>query len=322
MLINVDYCTILSPKLFKVKGTGYNTFRTIEGMRNMPLIHGKALLKEAKEKGYALGAFNATTLEGIIGIIEGAQRANRPVFLQYAEVHQEYVDLERIGPIMVDCARKATVPVVVHYDHGKKTENIRKALEMGFTSVMFDGADRSFDENIRQTKNIVEMAKAYDASVEGELGTIGGTEGDFSHSAEDALYTNPLDARIFVEKTGVDQLAVAYGTAHGLYKERPKLDFVRLKEIAERVPVPLVMHGGSGLTEDEFAESIRRGICKINYYSDLANKSAKVIFQKLSEMKQREEEVYLHDLSLWAREVVAAEVKDRLNFFALEGRER
>lgn len=288
----------------------------------MPLIHGKTLLKEAKEKRFALGAFNATTLEGILGIIQGAERAGKPVILQYAEVHQEYIDLELIGPVMVDCARKAAVPVVVHYDHGKDMEKIQKALELGFSSVMFDGAERSFEENIRQTKAVVEMAKAYNASVEGELGTIGGSEGAMEHFVGDDLYTNPQDAAVFVKETEVDQLAVAYGTAHGLYKERPKLDFIRLGDIAASVSVPLVMHGGSGLTLEEYRASILRGICKINYYSDLANKGAREIYQKLSQWNQRGEDVYLHDLSLWAREIVADEVKERINFFAVEGKER
>ena len=220
--------------------------------------------------GYAVGLFNTVNLEMALGVLAAAEEQNAPVIIGTAEVLLPYGPLEELSWLLLPMARRAKVPVVVHLDHGLHYETCRRALELGFTSVMYDCSTDPYEENVRKVREMVELAHSYGATVEAELGHVGDNpaEGSAPVSPE-ACYTSPEEARDFVEKTGVDALAVAVGTAHGAYRFPPKLDFDRISRIAQAVHVPLVLHGGSGLSDDDFREAIRRGIAKVNIFTDI-----------------------------------------------------
>ena len=220
--------------------------------------------------GYAVGLFNTVNLEMARGVLAAAEEQNAPVIIGTAEVLLPYGPLEELSWLLLPMARRAKVPVVVHLDHGLHYETCRQALELGFTSVMYDCSTDPYEENVRKVREMVELAHSYGATVEAELGHVGDNpaEGSAPVSPE-ACYTSPEEARDFVEKTGVDALAVAVGTAHGAYRFPPKLDVDRISRIAQAVHVPLVLHGGSGLSDDDFREAIRRGIAKVNIFTDI-----------------------------------------------------
>ncbi|SJZ88225.1 class II fructose-bisphosphate aldolase [Garciella nitratireducens] len=288
----------------------------------MTLVNTKKILEEARIKKYAIGAFNVTTLEAIRGIIAAAEQEKSPVIMEFAQAHEKFVPLKTIGPIMVQAAKDAKVPVAVHFDHGTDFQLILQALKMGFTSVMIDGAALPYEENVKKTQKVVEVAHALGATVEAELGRVEDS-GSFQCQEED-LYTNPKMAIDFEKQTGIDLLAVSFGTAHGLYIEKPCLDFERLKEISQSVSIPLVMHGGSGLLREEYQESISKGICKINYYSDLAHLVAKEVAKRLMEAEKLGKEIYIHDISTWSIEIIQRDVAEKMKIFGstgvLEGR--
>lgn len=237
----------------------------------MPLMTLKEVLADADRRHYGVGAFNVLNVEMLNAIVSAAEEEQAPVILAYAEVHQKYIAMETIAPLMLKVAREATVPVAVHYDHGQQFENIIKIMHYGFTSVMFDGSTLPYEENVRRTQEVVRIARILGVSVEAELGHVGGAEG--GPGGEDdpqAGYTDVNQAADFVARTGVDALAVAIGTAHGVYRTRPKLDLERLAAIKKRVGIPLVLHGGSGLSDDDFRQAIARGIAKINIFTDMS----------------------------------------------------
>lgn len=241
----------------------------------MALVTMDALLRDAQKKGVGVGAFNVGNLEMVKGAVQAAQDANTPIILQIAEVRLGHSPLEYIGPMMVQAAREASVDIAVHFDHGKSAAAIHKALELGFTSVMYDGSGEEFEENIRKTKAVVDLARGYGATVEAELGCVGGSEdGSEDHAAR---YTDPAQAVRFCEETGIDALAIAIGNAHGKYKHAPSLAFDVLGEIRSRVDIPLVLHGGSGITDEEFQKLIRSGITKINIATASFNALAKSV---------------------------------------------
>ena len=229
------------------------------------LVTLKELLDQAKVEHKAVGAFNGTTLEAIRGIIQAAEELNAPVILQHAQSHDDLIDLEEIGPVMKYYAERAKVPVALHLDHGSSFERCVQALRLGFTSVMYDASAKSFEENASETAEIVKIAHAVGASVEAELGKVGGKEDDLE-AENDSPYTDPQQAKEFAERTNATSLAVAIGTAHGLYQGTPKLDFERLAAIREVVSIPLVLHG---VPDDAVRESIRLGICKVNFATEL-----------------------------------------------------
>lgn len=228
----------------------------------MPLVNMKEILTKANKEGYGVGSFSVANMEMIIGAIKAAEELNSPLILQIAEVRLEHSPLHIIGPAMVNAAKNAKVPVVVHFDHGINIETIHQALELGFTSVMFDGSHLPIEENIKQTKKVIELAKNYGAAVEAEIGQVGGSEDGSEDIA--VRITSVEDAKHFYEETNVTALAVAIGNAHGVYKEEPKLHLDRLKEIHENVNVPLVLHGGSGISAEEFKKCVKNGIRKLN----------------------------------------------------------
>lgn len=231
------------------------------------LVNLNEVLKKAQKEKYAVGLFNTTDTDMLQAVIEAAEESNSPVILGTAEVLLPYGELKLIAPSVIAAAKRASVPVVVHYDHGLTFERCLEALQLGFSSVMFDGSAKAYGQNIEETKEIVKIAHAFGASVEGEIGHVGeAAQGD--ESLEN-MYTTVVEAKEYLENTGVDALAVAIGSAHGVYKKKPKLNIERLKEIAGAVSVPLVLHGGSGLSDDDFKNTIRNGIAKVNIFTDL-----------------------------------------------------
>lgn len=226
------------------------------------LVNMRDLLADAKKGNYAVGSFSVANMEMVLGVLKAAEELNAPVILQIAEVRLKQSPLALIGPLMVAAAENAKTPVAVHFDHGKTAGKIHEALEIGFTSVMFDGSHLPIDKNIAQTKSIIEMAKEYDAAVEAEIGCVGGSEDGSEDIAINC--TNPADAVKFTQETGVDALAIAIGNAHGNYKSTPKLRFDILEECAKLVDTPLVLHGGTGISPDDFVKCSKTGIKKIN----------------------------------------------------------
>ncbi len=228
----------------------------------MSLVNMKTLLKDAQEKNYAVGSFSVANMEMVLGIIKAAEETRSPIILQIAEVRLNHSPLALIGPLMIAAAKNATVPVAVHLDHGTTIECIGQALRLGFTSVMFDGSHLPLEENIETTKQVVSLAKTYGAAVEAEIGCVGGSEDGSKDIA--MRCTSPEQARIFYERTGVDALAIAIGNAHGFYKEAPQLRFDILDSVAKTVDIPLVLHGGTGISEEDFIRCHQHGIKKIN----------------------------------------------------------
>lgn len=222
--------------------------------------------------GKAVGLFNTVNMELARGTIAAAEELGCPVIIGTAEVLLPYGPLEELSWLLLPMARRASVPVVVHLDHGLKYETCAKALELGFSSIMYDCSTDTYDENVRKVADMAKLAHSYGATIEAELGHVGDNpapDSVESGAVPEEFYTSPEQARDFVERTGVDALAVAVGTAHGAYKFPPKLDFERITRIREATSVPLVLHGGSGLSDADFREAIRRGIAKINIFTDV-----------------------------------------------------
>lgn len=222
----------------------------------------KDLLDRAEEKGIAVGAFSVGNMEMVMGAVKAAEELDTPIILQIAEVRLKNSPLELMGPMMIAAAENSSVDIAVHLDHGLKTETVATALDIGFTSVMFDGSLLPLDKNIETVKNIVNLAADYDATVEAELGVVGGNEGEGKQ--HEILCTNPDDAKKFCDETGVDALAVAIGNAHGNYPVLPELRFDVLEEIHNKVSTPLVLHGGTGISDEQFQHAIKLGVRKIN----------------------------------------------------------
>ena len=228
----------------------------------MALVKMKDLLERAAKNNIGCGAFSVGNMEMVKGAIRAAEELNTPIILQIAEVRLGHSPLHLMGPMMVQAAKEAKVDVAVHLDHGLTIETVKKALDLGFTSVMLDASTLPFEENIANTKKVVELAAQYGATVEAELGLVGGSEdGSCDHGIR---CTDPDDAKIFTEQTGIDALAVAIGNSHGNYPVAPTLAFGVLEQIYNKVEIPLVLHGGSGITDKDFQKAISLGIRKVN----------------------------------------------------------
>lgn len=228
----------------------------------MALVPMKTLLEKAEKENKAVGAFSVGNMEMVMGAVAAAEELNTPVILQIAECRLKNSPLELMGPMMLSAAKNSKVDIAVHLDHGLKFETVQKALELGFTSVMFDGSVLPLEENIQTVKKVVEEAKKYGATVEAELGVVGGNEGE--GKAHEIMCTNPDDAKLFCDETGVDALAVAIGNAHGNYPVLPNLRFDVLDDINKMVDTPLVLHGGTGISDEMFQQAIMLGVRKIN----------------------------------------------------------
>lgn len=278
------------------------------------LVNMNDVLLPAKENKYAVGLFNAVNMELARGIIQAAEQTGSPVIMGTAEVLFPYGPLEEVSYYLLPMARKANVPVVIHLDHGLNKETCLKALELGFTSIMYDCSTDSYDENVRKVKEMADIAHSYGATIEGELGHVGdnedSTEGS-SHLADPSRYfTDPRMARDYVEKTGVDALAIAVGNAHGAYKLPPKLDFERIRTIANMVDVPLVLHGGSGLTDNDFRQAIQEGISKVNIFTDINVAAAEAAMKQCTDVNKG-----LTDLIPAAVEAVKKETIQKMELF-------
>ena len=233
----------------------------------MKLVTTKSILKKAQEGKYAIGAFNVENMEMVMAVISAAEEMNAPVIMQTTPSTVKYASLDYFLANARVAASQAKVPVVMHLDHGSSFELAAQAFRAGYTSIMIDGSHSSFEDNIKISKAVVDMCKPAGIAVEAELGKVGGKEDDLDGG--DGGFTDPQEAKEFVERTGVDSLAVAIGTAHGMYKGEPKLDLDRLSQIKEVVSIPLVLHGGSGIPDSKVQESIEIGICKVNYATEL-----------------------------------------------------
>ena len=248
----------------------------------MPLATSKELLLNAQKDGYAVGAFNVENLEMVQAVVSAAEELRSPVILQTTPSTVKYADLEFFYAMTKTAAEKATIPVVMHLDHGNNFELAMRALRAGYTSIMIDGSHSPFAKNCAVSKAVADACHPSGVPVEAELGKVGGKEDDLNGGDGDP-YTDPMEAKTFVEATNVDSLAVAIGTAHGVYKGVPKLDLERLSAIRKVVSIPLVLHGTSGVPDDTVRECIRRGICKVNYATDLRIAFSKGVNAVLSE---------------------------------------
>lgn len=278
----------------------------------MALAKMNDLLEYAKSNQKGCGSFSVGNMEMIIGAVKAAEDSNTPIILQIAEVRLKHSPLELMGAMMLEAAKNAKVDIAVHLDHGLTLHTIKKALDMGFTSVMFDGSALPFEQNIQKTKEVVSLAKKFNATVEAELGLVGGSE-DGSHD-NGILYTNPEQAKLFCEKTNIDALAVAIGNAHGNYTAAPKLAFDVLAEIEKNVSVPLVLHGGSGITDEDFQKAISLGIKKVN----IATASFNSLTNKVEQYIKSEGKHNYFDLNTAMTEGTYQNVKKHIKVFNME----
>lgn len=279
------------------------------------LVNLKEILKIAEAEKNAVGMFNATGFDSLQAVIGAAEELNRPVIIAHAEVHNVYNDISFVGPAMIAAAQNAKVPVCVHLDHGTSTQMIYRALRIGFTSVMIDASALAYEENLRLTKEITEISHAMGVSVEAELGRLvtgesGSTE--IANAKPEDFYTDPEEAKAFCEATGIDTLAIAFGTAHGFYKSQPKLDFGVVEKCAAATGLPLVMHGGSGVSEEGFRKAIASGIRKINYYSYMS----KAGYMAAKEYIESGRSNYLHDAEYAAMQAMKEDVKKAIKIFS------
>ncbi len=275
------------------------------------LVNLIEILNLAKEKNCAVGAFNTPNLECINAVLTAAEKLNVPVIISHAELHEEVSPLVRIGPVMVQAAMNAKVPVCVHLDHCENHDYLQKALDLGFTGVMYDGSTLSYDENLFNTKKAVAMARAYNCGVEAELGALPSRENG-SANASGPVYTDPDEAVAFCRDSGIDALAPSFGTSHGIYKSKPVLDLDLVKIIAEKTGLPLVMHGGSGVSPEDYRTGIRNGIRKINYYSYMSKAGTGAVRELLS----KKEVTFFHDLALAAEKAMSADAEKAMRVFA------
>ena len=276
----------------------------------MALVPMKKLLENAEKNNIAVGAFSVGNMEMVMGAVWAAEELNTPIILQIAECRLKNSPLELMGPMMISAAKNAKVDIAVHLDHGLKIETVEKALKMGFTSVMFDGSTLPLEENIKAVKQVREMADQYGATVEAELGVVGGNEGD--GAAHEILCTNPEDAKLFCDETGVDALAVAIGNAHGNYPVLPNLRFDVLDDINKLTPTPLVLHGGTGITDEMFQQAIMLGVRKVN----IATASFDNLAKYAQDYCATKEKANYFELSSKMVEGVYANVKRHIKVFS------
>ena len=292
------------------------------------LVTLKEILQIAEEKNIAVGSFNTPNLTSLTAILSAAEELDLPVIIQFAQCHEPWIPLSVIGPVMIQEAKKANVPVCVHLDHGSSMESCIQAIRLGFTSVMLDASAEDYETNVRETKEIVRLAHSVGVTVEAELGHIFSSDMGLAESPKEAetlesfdsaenVYTDPATAKDFVERTGVDVLAIAFGTTHGIYTKKPKLDLERITKIKEAIDIPFVMHGGSGLSKEEFQTAIRNGIRKINYYTYMTLAGGRAVKEALDQ-KSPDENVFFHDIPMIAVEAMKENVKEAIQVFGME----
>jgi len=275
------------------------------------LVNLNEILAIAEEKNCAVAAFNTPNLECITAVLNAAEKLNVPVMITHAELHESVAPLSIIGPVMVQAAKNAKVPVCVHLDHCETLPYMERALELGFTGVMYDGSLLPYEENVANTKAAVAMAKKYGANVEAEIGQLASREGGTEANSGGPVYTDPDLAVKFCAETGIDALAPSFGTAHGIYKSKPVLDLDRVKVIAEKTGLPLVMHGGSGVSDEDYRTAIQNGIRKINYYSYMSKAGVSAV----KAMLDQEDVTFFHDLALAAQKAMEADAERAMRIF-------
>ena len=278
----------------------------------MALYTMKEILNDAQEKGYGVGYFNAVNMEMVRAYIRAAEECRSPIIIGTAQALLPYADFDWIVPIMLQQARAAKVPVAVHLDHTYDFDVLMRALRSGFGSVMYDGSRLpDHRDNVRISAEIAKIAHGMGVGLECELGSVGGLS-DENGKADAVIYTDPADAKSFIEQTGADFLAISIGTQHGVYKATPKLDLPRLAQIHAAVDVPLVLHGGSGLSDDDFRNTVAGGIRKINVYTD-------VILAAKRAIAENPDAAYT-DLNLLAEEAMMRATVVKLKLFGSEGK--
>ncbi|MDN5347007.1 MAG: fructose-bisphosphate aldolase, class [Clostridia bacterium] len=283
----------------------------------MGLVTLTEVLQRAEAGGYAVGAFNCHNLEFIQAIISAAEAEKAPVIIQASQGALQYAGLGYITSMVKAAAEAAAVPVVLHLDHGTDFQQVIRCLRQGFTSVMFDGSRLPLSENIEITRKIVDIAHAAGVSVEGELGRIAGTEDHIQVAASESFYTDPGEAQRFVAETGIDALAVAVGTAHGVYRGEPHLDFKRLQKIRELVSLPLVLHGSSGVPDEAIRKAISLGVRKINIDTDIR---LAFVGKLREELASRPHEIDPRKLLAPAREAAREVIRHKMRVFGCSGR--
>lgn len=282
------------------------------------LLTLNSLLKYADANEIAIGSFNVTSLENLQAVLAAAEELGQPVIVQFAPAaHEGIIPLKVIGPIMIMMAENSKVPVCVHLDHCTDLSTISQALDLGFTSIMYDGSVLPFKENVANTCMAVEIAHDCGASVEAEIGAMGREESDSIGAADDesckSTYTNPDDAAKFADATGIDALACSFGTVHGLYVKKPNLDFDRISRIRQKIGIPIVMHGGSGVSDDDFRHCIKNGVRKINYYTYLSKAGGEYVKEKCCATNGT---VFFHDVTLWGIEAMKKDVLHAISVFS------
>lgn len=283
----------------------------------MPFINGKEMLQHAYENGYGVGAFSAHNAETILGILEAAEEEQAPIMIQVGQKVIQTLGIESMKALIDIYAKQFTIPVAIHLDHSRSFEQTMQAVQFGFQSVMFDGSARSFEENSRITRDVVQVARALNIGSEGEIGKIGGTEDDISVDEKDALITTTEEAVAFVEATDVDYLAVSIGTAHGLYKQAPNLRFERLAAISKAIQRPVVLHGGSDVPDEQVQKAIQLGVAKINVDTELRQeftKGVKIAF------KQDPDDIVLANSLGYGKEYLKKKVQEKIKVFGSNGK--
>ncbi len=282
----------------------------------MALVSVTELLQKADQGKYAVGAFNANNMEIVQAIMEAAEKENAPVIMQASQGAIKYAGLEFLTGLVRIAANSTKVPIALHLDHGTDFEQIVKCIRSGFTSVMYDGSKLALEDNIAITKKVLEIARPIGVSVEAELGKIGGTEDDIHVSEKDAMYTDPEEARYFVEQTGVDSLAIAIGTAHGQYKGEPKLDYERLAKIKALVNIPIVLHGSSGVPDEAITKAIELGVCKVNIDTNIREA---FVGQMRQVLVNNAEEIDPRKILGPAREATVEIIREKIRLFKSSG---
>lgn len=278
------------------------------------LVGLKEVIAEGKKRNMAVGNFNTPNLECLIAVLDAAEELNVPVIIAHAQCHEDVAPLEKIGPVMVELAKRSRVPVCVHLDHGEDLDYCKRAIALGFTSIMIDCSTLPYEENVKGTKEVTDYAHAHGVSVEAELGALPAREGGADAAAVDpsSLYTDPALVPDFLAKTGVDALAIAFGTAHGIYKTKPVLNMDIITRVREYTDLPLVMHGGSGISEEQYREVIRRGIGKINYYSYMSYAG----YAQAKATVEAKEADFFHNLALNAQKAMRENALATMKIFA------
>ena len=285
------------------------------------LVTLKEIMDIAEERNIAVGSFNASCLEAVEAELEAAEELKLPIIIQFAQCHEPWIPLTTIGPIMVEMAKRAAVPVCVHLDHGETLDYLQTALEIGFTGIMYDGSVLAYEENLENTKKAVEMAGRYGASVEAELGSMGrresGTGNDGAGADDDTkIYTDPELAAGFVAETKIDALACSFGTTHGIYLTEPKLDFDVVRNVRKKTGnIPVVMHGGSGVSTEDYHKAVESGVRKINYFTYMDKAGGAAVVDYLKSLKEGEP-VFFSSVFMAARKAMKENVKSAMKVFA------